>query len=76
MAVDKICIDFDSVNTNIYMLGGGLVLSEPTVAAVGTGEKAEVKAIGEEAIEEYYCHPNQRYARPNDFCSYGERKNK
>ena len=32
------------------------------------------KAIGEEAIEEYYCHPNQRYARPNDFCSYGERK--
>ena len=49
MAVDKICIDLDSVNTNIYMLGGGLVLSEPTVAAVGTGEKAEVKAIGEEA---------------------------
>ena len=49
MAVDKLSIDFDSVNTNIYMLGGGLVLSEPTVAAVGTSEKSEVKAIGEDA---------------------------
>lgn len=32
------------------------------------------KAIGEEAIEEYYCHPNQRYVKSTDFCSYGERR--
>ena len=49
MAVDKLAIDFDSVYTNIYMLGGGLVLSEPTVAAVSLDDKNQVKAIGEEA---------------------------
>ena len=49
MAVEKLAIDFDSVNTNIYMLGGGLVLSEPTVAAVGLDDKTEVKAVGDEA---------------------------
>ncbi len=49
MAVTKLAIDLDSVYTNIYMLGGGLVLSEPTVAAVGQDEKAEIKAIGAEA---------------------------
>ncbi len=49
MATEKLAIDFDSVYTNIYMLGGGLVLSEPTVAAVSQGEKGEVKAIGEDA---------------------------
>lgn len=49
MAVEKLAIDFDSVYTNIYMLGGGIVLSEPTVAAVSTDDKGEVKAIGEEA---------------------------
>lgn len=49
MAVDKLAIDFDSVYTNIYMLGGGLVLSEPTVAAVSLDDKNGVKAIGEEA---------------------------
>lgn len=45
----KLAIDFDSVYTNIYMLGGGLVLSEPTVAAVSQDEKCEVKFIGEDA---------------------------
>jgi rod shape-determining protein MreB len=45
----KLAIDFDSVTTNIYMLGGGLVLSEPTVAAVSQDEKSEVKFIGEDA---------------------------
>ncbi len=49
MAAVKLAIDLDSAYTNIYMLGGGLVLSEPTVAAVGQDEKAEIKAIGAEA---------------------------
>lgn len=49
MAVEKLAIDFDSINTNIYMLGGGLVLSEPTVAAVGIDDGNEIKAVGEEA---------------------------
>ncbi len=49
MGAVKLAIDLDSVYTNIYMLGGGLVLSEPTVAAVGQDEKAEIKAIGAEA---------------------------
>ncbi len=49
MSIVKLAIDFDSLNTNIYMLGGGLVLSEPTVAAVGVDNKAEIKAVGIEA---------------------------
>lgn len=49
MAADKLAIDLDSAYTNIYMLGGGLVLSEPTVAAVSHDEKNDVKAIGDEA---------------------------
>lgn len=31
------------------------------------------KAIGEEAMEGYYCYPNQRYVKSTDFCNYGER---
>lgn len=31
------------------------------------------KAIGEEAIEGYYCYPNQRHVKSTDFCNYGER---
>ena len=46
---EKIVIDFDSLNTNIYKLGDGIVLSEPTVAAVGNDDKMEIKAIGVEA---------------------------
>ncbi|MBR2870041.1 MAG: rod shape-determining protein [Clostridia bacterium] len=46
---DKFAIDFDSSFTNIYKLGSGLVLSEPTVAAVDDGGKGSVKAIGLEA---------------------------
>ncbi len=49
MAMQKLAIDFGSVYTNIYMLGGGLVLSEPTVAAVSQDGKNEVKAVGDEA---------------------------
>lgn len=49
MAVEKLAIDLDSALTNIYMLGSGLVLSEPSVAAVSLDEKNEVKATGEDA---------------------------
>lgn len=49
MAHDKFAIDFDSFYTNIYKLGSGLVLSEPTVAAVNDSGKGSVKAIGLEA---------------------------
>ena len=49
MAQKKLAIDFDSVYTNIYMLGSGLVLCEPTVAAVSQDDKKEVKAVGDEA---------------------------
>ncbi|MBP5466368.1 MAG: rod shape-determining protein, partial [Clostridia bacterium] len=45
----KFAVDFDSAYTNVYKLGSGLVLSEPTVAAVEEGEKGGVKAIGQEA---------------------------
>ncbi len=49
MSVVKLAIDFDSLNTNIYVLGGGLVLSEPTVAAVEQLKGGQVKAFGIEA---------------------------
>lgn len=32
------------------------------------------KAIGEEAIEGWYCKIRKKHMRPDDFCSYGERK--
>lgn len=51
MANEKYCIDFDSAYTNIYKVGYGLVLSEPTVAAVADGGKGEVKAIGTDAYK-------------------------
>lgn len=49
MANQKLAIDFDSVNTNIYLLGSGLVLSEPTVAAIDLDNNKEVKVVGNEA---------------------------
>ncbi len=49
MANTKLAIDFDSVNTNIYMVGSGLVLSEPTVATINLENNNEVKFVGEEA---------------------------
>ncbi len=49
MAKTKISIDFDSAITNIYRLGSGMVLSEPTVCAVSDDQKAEIKAIGKDA---------------------------
>jgi hypothetical protein len=32
------------------------------------------KAIGEEAIEEYYCNMFRQYRESNDYCSYGKLK--
>ena len=49
MSSIKLAVDLDSAYTNIYMLGSGLVLSEPTVAAVSQDVKSEVKAIGDDA---------------------------
>ncbi len=45
----KIAVDFDSAYTNIYRLGSGLVLSEPTVCAVEEKDGMKVKCIGLEA---------------------------
>ena len=50
MSVNKFAVDFDSAFTNIYKVGSGLVLSEPTVAAASENDKTvSVKAIGLEA---------------------------
>ena len=49
MATERIAIDFGSLYTNIYKAGSGMVLSEPTVAAVGIGDKTDLKAVGAEA---------------------------
>ncbi len=49
MAIEKLAIDFDSVCTNIYAVGGGLVLSEHTVVAISQDEKNQIKAVGNEA---------------------------
>ena len=49
MAIDRIAIDFDSSYTTIYKLGSGVVLSEPTVAAVSADNKNQIKAVGYEA---------------------------
>ncbi len=45
----KLSIDFDSANTSIYMAGSGLVLCEPTVAAVEADGKNVIKACGVDA---------------------------
>lgn len=49
MAIEKLAIDLDSVLTNIYVVGGGLVLSEHTMAGVSQDDKCQIKAVGEEA---------------------------
>lgn len=51
MSVFNIAVDLDSFRTNIYMLGQGVVLSEPTVAAVSSDGKRSVKAVGSEAAK-------------------------
>lgn len=49
MATEKFSIDFDSAVTNVYKVGSGLVLSEPTVAVVGADGKNEFRTGGTEA---------------------------
>ncbi len=49
MPAEKFAIDLDCLCTNIYKLGSGIVLSEPTVAAVGIDGKEEIKAVGVDA---------------------------
>lgn len=49
MRNNTIAVDFGSVNTVIYQLGAGVVLSEPTVIALTASEKPTVKAVGTEA---------------------------
>ena len=59
MGAIKLAITFDSAFTNIYMLGGGLVLSEPTVAAVVQDEKAEIPGH-ERQDRAYRTHSGRR----------------
>ncbi len=47
--MEKLAIDFDSLTTNIFKVGSGMVLSEPTVVAVNTTDKNQIKAYGQEA---------------------------
>ena len=49
MASVKLAIDFGSIDTNIYLVGSGLVLSEPTVATVDVENMGEIKLFGHEA---------------------------
>ena len=34
------------------------------------------KAIGEDALESWYCKIRNKHMRPDDFCSYGEKKSR
>ena len=45
MAGVKLAIDFGSIDTNIYLVGSGLVLSEPTVATVDVENMGEINGI-------------------------------
>lgn len=49
MMTSRYAIDLGTSITNIYALGGGIVLSEPSVVAVDTDDRKKVKAIGADA---------------------------
>lgn len=50
MAGMKAAIDLGTSSTKIYTQGGGIVLDEPSVVALGQGsEKSKIKAVGMEA---------------------------
>ena len=49
MMVSRYAIDLGTSITNIYALGGGIVLSEPSVVAVDTDDRKKIKAIGADA---------------------------
>lgn len=49
MRNNAIAIDMGSVNTVIYQLGSGVVLSEPSVVALSISGKSSIRAVGSEA---------------------------
>lgn len=49
MRNNAIAIDLGSVNTVIYQLGSGVVLSEPSVVALSVSGKSSIRAVGSEA---------------------------
>ena len=49
MKNNTVAINIGSVNTSIYRQGFGVVLVEPSVVAVGVGDRKKVKAVGKEA---------------------------
>lgn len=49
MRGNTIALDLGSVNTCIYQLGAGVVLSEPSAVAYTAGTKKKIKAVGAEA---------------------------
>ena len=60
-----------------------VLLSAPTVDAVEVVRCKDCKScmfcypekqIGKEATPGWYCKDQKGYRRPDDFCSYGERK--
>ena len=53
MRNNAIAIDLGSVNTVIYQLGSGVVLSEPSVVALSGGEKPSIRAVGAEAKKHF-----------------------
>ena len=49
MRNNAIAIDLGSVNTVIYQLGSGVVLSEPSIVALSVNGKSSIRAVGSEA---------------------------
>ena len=49
MRNNVVAIDLGSVNTNVYKLGEGIVLMEPSVIARSSSQKGKVYAVGREA---------------------------
>ena len=44
-------IDLGTANTLVYMRGKGIVIREPSVVAVRSGDRRQVLAVGQEARE-------------------------
>ena len=49
MMTSRYAVDLGTSVTNIYELGSGIVLSEPSVVAVDTDDRKKIKAIGADA---------------------------
>ena len=49
MSAIRLAVDFDGLQTNIYLSYNGVVLSEPTVAVVSKDGDGEIVAIGNDA---------------------------